>query len=556
MKLTAIAISAAALVLSACGGGSDPMAGLDNLAAQIVKGTAATGAPMPNATINATCGSVSGTATTATDGTYTIKIAGGGLPCVLTATSSDGTTVLHSVVAGTGTSSGAAVAQITPLTELLVAQLAAGDPAKFVSSFSSTTAISSAAVSAANTAILSALKAAGLDVSTITDIASGTISAGSGAGYDGVLDALKKAIIAANTSLAELTAAVGSTASSGTSQGAVMGTALAPAAVSCPSLKGGTHRVIDFTDNITYLATVDVTNLTVSANGKNYTLTKNNTCDYTLSDASAPGVQVARVLVAKSGMAVWMNGGGNNTPAAGTIGVSFPAQTLDPKALGAVYNRVTYSAANVLPNGAFGTATFDGTGVNTSSVNCTNGVTSCAPDPTPSPLGHLIATADGGVDYVDNSGSIGAHAFGFRNAQGQIVLIAKEASGAVSVLSKQTPLALPAVGAAASFWQFRLVPTTTTPLVLMPDDSNTVTAVDPATSLVTRKFQDNHTDQITFNNPFPGTRYRAPNACTTTTGAAGTCSSVVQLPLQDEGINLAMSVNPNNPFLSVSITKP
>ena len=530
------------------------MAGVDNLAAQIVKGTAATGAPMPNATINATCGSVSGTATTATDGTYTVKIAGGSLPCVLTATSSDGTTVLHSVVAGTGTSSGAAVAQITPLTELLVAQLAAGDPAKFVSSFSSTTAISSDAVSAANTAIISALKAAGLDVSAITDIASGTISAGSGTGYDGVLDALKKAIAAANTSLAELTAAVGSTAGSSTSQSAVMGTALAPAAPSCPSLKGGTHRVIDFTDNVTYTATVDATNLTVSANGKNYTLTKNNTCDYTLIDANH--TPVSRVLVAKSGMAVWMNGGGNNVPAAGTIGVSFPAQTLDPKALGAVYNRVTYGAANVLPNGAFGTTTFDAAGVNTSSVNCTNGVASCAPDPTPSPLGHLVATADGGVDYVDNGGSIGAHAFGFRNAQGQIVLIATEASGAVSVLSKQTPLSLPAVGAAVSFWQFRLVPTTATPLVLMPDDSNTVTAVDPATSLVTRKFQDNHTDQITFNNPFPGTRYRAPNACTTTTGAAGTCSSVVQLPLQDEGINLAMSANPNNPFLSVSITKP
>ena len=90
----------------------------------------------------------------------------------------------------------------------------------------------------------------------------------------------------------------------------------------------------------------------------------------------------------------------------------------------------------------------------------------------------------------------------------------------------------------------------------MPDDSNTVTAADAATSLVTRRFQDNHTDQLTFNTPFAGTRYRAANACTTTTGAAGTCASVVQLPLQGEGINLAISTNPSNPFLTVSITKP
>lgn len=552
MKRTSIAISATALALSACGG-SDPTSGVDSLAAQVVKGTAATGAPMPSATINATCGSASGTATTATDGTYTLKITGGSLPCVLTATSSNGQTVLHSVVAGTGTSSSAAVAQITPLTELLVAQLAAGDPAKFVSGFSSTTAISADAVAAANTSVIAALKAAGLDVSAITDIATGAISAGSGTGYDGVLDTLQKAITSANTTLAELATAVSTTTASSTAQGAVVGTLLAPVATSsCPSLKGGTHRVIDFTDSTTYTATVDTTNLTVSANGNNYTLTKNATCDYTLSDANH-----TRVLVAKSGMAVWMNGGGTfpNPAAAGTIGVSFPAQTLDTTALGGVYDRVTYGAASATLNGALGTATFTDAGVNSASINCANGVASCAPDLTTPPLGHLVATADGGADYVNTDGSFAAHAFGFRNAQGQTVLVAREASGAVSVLSKQSTLSLPAVGATNSFWQLKLAPTAT-PLLIMADDANTVTAVDSATSLVTRKFLDNHTDQITFNSPFAGTRYRAANACTTTTGAAGTCAPVVQLPLQGEGINLAISVNPSNPFLTVSITKP
>ena len=551
MKRTAIAISAAALVLSACGG-SDPTSGIDSLAAQVVKGTAATGAPMPSATINATCGSASGTATTATDGTYTVKITGGGLPCVLTATSSDGTTVLHSVVGGTGTSSSAAVAQITPLTELLVAQLAAGDPAKFVSGFSTSTMISADAVAAANTAVIAALKAAGLDVSAITDIVAGAITAGSGAGYDGVLDSLQKAITAANTTLAELATAVSTSTSSGTAQGAVLGTLLAPVATSCPSLKGGAHRVIDFTDSTTYTATVDATNLTVSANGNNYTLTKNATCDYTLNDASH-----TRVLVAKSGMAIWMNGGGTspNPAAAGTVGVSFPAQTLDTTALAGVYDRVTYGAASATPFGAFGTATFDGAGVNSTSINCTNGVGSCAPDPSPSPLGHVVATTDGGVDYLNADGTPGAHAFGFRNAQGQTVLIAYESSGSVSVLSKQSTLSLPTVGATTSFWQFKLTPTAT-PLLVMADDSNSVTAVDSTTGLVTRKFQDNHTDQITFNSPFVGTRYRAANACTNTTGGAGTCAPVVQLPLQGEGINLAISANPSNPFLTVSITKP
>lgn len=550
MKRTAIAISAAALVLSACGGGSDPTSGIDSLAAQVVQGTAATGAAMPSATINATCGSASGTATTAADGTYTIKITGGGLPCVLTATSSDGTTVLHSVVGGTGTSSSAAVAQITPLTELLVAQLAAGDPAKFVSNFSSSTAISADAVAAANTAVLAALKAAGFDVSKITDITAGTISIGSGGNsYDGVLDKLRNTITAANTTLAELVTAVSTTASSGKAQGAVLGTLLAPVATSCPSLKGGTHRVIDFTDSTTYTATVDLTNMAVNANGNHYTLTKNATCDYTLSDTSH-----TRVLVAKSGMAIWMSGGGT-TAAAGTVGVSFPAQTLDTTALAGVYDRVTYGAASATPFGAFGTATFDGAGANSTSINCTNGVGSCAPDPSASPLGHVVATPDGGVDYLNPDGTLGAHAFGFRNAQGQTVLIAYESSGSVSVLSKQSTLTLPAVGSTNSFWQFKVNPTAT-PLQLMPDDSNMVTAVDAATSLVTRKFQDNHTDQITFNTPFTGTRYRAANACTTISGTAGTCAPVVQLPLQGEGINLAISANPSNPFMTVSITKP
>ena len=540
MKLTLIAVSAAALVLSACGGGSDPTSGIDRAAAQVVKGTVATGAPMSGAAVKLTCASGSGGTTTAADGSYSITLSGGSLPCVLTATSSDSTVVLHSVVPGSGSGSSNTTAQITPLTELLVAQLSGQDPAQFASDFGPTTIVSADTVSSAQSALVSVLKNAGVDPSSISDFIGGTISAGSHQGYDGILDALQSTITSAGTSLSELTTAVANSTGSTTAATSTLGTLLAPANPDCTALKSGGHRLIKLSDGSATLVTVDAAKLTVAMSGTTYQLTKNATCDFSLND---PGS--TRVLVAKSGLASWTSGSGTT----GVASLSMPAQTLDPSVINGGYNFAFFSGSQ---QNLFGTHLYS-KGVTTAATNCPNGYGSCAVD-TVTPYGHLVATSDGGADWIDDgtAGNAGFHAFGFRNAQGNVLWIATVlgTGGGAGIFVPQTTLPLPAIGTTSAFWQTTV--SNSTGLSTVTEDSHIITAVNGTT--VTRTFADQHTDVLSYNDPFDGMRHRGANACTTTTGAAGSCKANVQLPLG--GMTLSWSGSGTAYSVSVSVNKP
>lgn len=119
-------ISALASSLAACGGGGD--AGLPNNPALTLSGTAAVGLALANAPLKVKCQGGSGAATTGADGSYTVKLASGGLPCAVEVQLPADGGKLHSVVAGTGAS---AVANVTPLTELQAARVARKDMAAF-----------------------------------------------------------------------------------------------------------------------------------------------------------------------------------------------------------------------------------------------------------------------------------------------------------------------------------------------------------------------------------------------------------------------------------------
>lgn len=543
MKLTAIAISAAALVLTACGGGGDSAPPPNSPQSQTISGVAATGAALSGATVNVTCSSGSGTATTGTDGSYSAPVSGASLPCVLTATSSDGKTVLHSLIAGSGSVS-SATANVTPLTELLLAQLSGQDPAKYVAGFSATTTVTASDVTAAQAALVKVLQGAGFDTSGINDFLGGTISAGSGQGYDGVLDKLQSTLTSAGVTLTDLSTAVASTnGSSSGAAGSTVGTVLAPANAACPALKSGDHRLIKFSDGSAQVVTIDATKLTVAMGGSSYQLTPGSTaCDFSLNDAGS-----SRVLVAKSGMTVWTSGTGGT----GTLSLSVPKQTVDPNTINGVYNFALLSGA---AKGQFGTNNY-AKGVVTAATNCSVN-SACAPDLN-SPYGHMVATSDGGVDWVDDgasAGTVDAHAYGFQNAQGNTLFIVAISGGGVGIFSPQTALTVPAVGTANPFWQSTV---SASGLSAVSEDSNTITAVNGST--VTRTFADNHTDQISYNNPFDGLRHRAANACTTTAGAATTCREVWHLPLG--GLSLAWygspTATPTSTYqVNFSVSKP
>lgn len=118
--------SALASTLAACGGGGD--AGLPNNPALTLSGTAAVGLAIANAPLKVKCQGGSAAATTGADGSYSVKLATGSLPCAVEVQLPADGGKLHAVVAGTGAS---AVANVTPLTELQAARVTRKDLAAF-----------------------------------------------------------------------------------------------------------------------------------------------------------------------------------------------------------------------------------------------------------------------------------------------------------------------------------------------------------------------------------------------------------------------------------------
>ena len=209
-----------AATLAACGGGS-------GTAAVSVNGTAATGASIAAGTVTLKC--VSGTssvATTGTDGSVTMDISGVTLPCVGRVDYKDSSGVaqkLHTFIGAAGT------ANITPVTDLLVANLTGGTPADAFDKFDAakaktyTTALVKAAAAAVKTYLKNTL---GVDTTNLPDDPVGTkltAKSGSVAGdaFDKVLDDIQAKLKAGGKKLSDI---AGDLAKSGGGSAAVAGT--------------------------------------------------------------------------------------------------------------------------------------------------------------------------------------------------------------------------------------------------------------------------------------------------------------------------------------------
>ena len=181
-----------AAALTACGGGGSAAPA----ATASVSGTAATGAAIASGTVTLKC--VSGTttaATTGTDGSFSIDVSSVTLPCVGRVDYKDAggaAQKLHTFISAAGT------ANITPITELLVANVTGGTAADAFDKFDGTKAkvITVAQVKAAADAVKSYLKnTLGVDTTNLPDDPVGSkfvATAGSTAGdkADKVLDDL------------------------------------------------------------------------------------------------------------------------------------------------------------------------------------------------------------------------------------------------------------------------------------------------------------------------------------------------------------------------------
>lgn len=224
-----VAAAGGLMVLVACGGGGSSgggSSGVDSAAPVVrISGVVARGAALVEAKVTARCaaGPVT-TAVSGSSGAYTLEVGEDALPCVLEAVSADAAWTLHSVATRHAATNAhatalAVTAHLTPLTELLVAQLAGTAPSSFMAKATARTlgaTITPANIANAQATVGSVLKLMGVNPAPITDALAQPLVAASavqrGNAHDKVLDALVAAMVGAGAKMADLVGLVTSRA--------------------------------------------------------------------------------------------------------------------------------------------------------------------------------------------------------------------------------------------------------------------------------------------------------------------------------------------------------
>jgi hypothetical protein len=566
---------AAAALLAACGGGgssssNDPAAASGALR---LSGTAATGSAIAGATVEARCASGSASGVTAADGTYTLSVSNGQLPCVARVTAPGGT-VLHTVLAGSGTT---AVGNLTPATQLIVARLAAADPAAYYAIFGAASAASAtpATVAAAQTAVVETLKAAAVDFSAIPDLVGGTLKAktanSAGDAYDGLLDQLQAALADSGTTLATLTGAmVTETAVGRDGRPPESGVAtlpteslLRPAAANCSAFRSGRYTFIAPDSNSalsdqTGSITIDVRTLGVNfGDGNTGTLGVAGNCHY-LDDNGK-----THIYVTQAGILVWRYV--DDTGVNFRLAIAVPEQHHTLAELAGTWNLLGLERnnANSAYTGVAGTLTLNASGQQTPVLWCQNDSTwglrgsDCA-----TPTGaaaSLRVNAAGGFDFVDAGATVAtARAYVFRAGNGELMLMKVDADGSLQLRTRQRSNPLPTVGTVTTSWNV-YVGNQGLANPSFDASSNTISSVDAASGSFVRAqttvgSNNTHPETLFVNNPRDGYSWRQPGATTTTSGAAVTVSELNSLTLR--GMGFTPFVLPGSKWFGVSVVQP
>ena len=567
-------------ILAACGGGSsdDTDAGTGTTpttpTALTLTGVAATGAAIGGKTVDAKCSAGTGSATSNADGSYSISVTSGSLPCVLKVTPTSGPT-LYSVATGTGSS---AAANISPVTQLVIASLTGTDPEAYFTGFDSTAAaaVTDANIATAVSAVKATLLAAGVDLSTI-DVLAGTLvpatATTAGNAYDQALDALAGKLTSTGTTLADLTTTVAAASTTATPvvTATVSGTPslpadllLKPAASTCAALRSGTYRVVTPTQALAHQTPLSIqygkivvdaaTLAVVFTDGSTGSWVPNGTCRFTDADDGAEiVVSPAGVLVARS-----PNGTGGYS-----IALGFPEQAHTLAELTGNWNLLGMedNDADTAYTGTATSATLDAAGALTSASLCKNDASwdiasSCAAVATSGTS--VRANSDGGFDWVEGS-TVLSRMFAYRAGGGELMLVDVAEDGTFSMWTKQRSNALPAVNRVRTGWDLRL----TNQLLATPpigESTNTITAVDTAASSFVRLAKtvggtDEHLETVLANSPRNGYSFRA---AATVTGTDGTTVVPVSewTALDLRGMGLSALIRPASKQFMFSVQQP
>lgn len=546
-KYLALAAIQTAL-LSACGGGGDSgtaATGTDTptTAALTLSGTAATGAAIAGGAIDVKCASGSGTTTTIADGTYSISITGATLPCVLHVTA--GSTELYSLAeAG---SAGAVHANITPLSQLVAAQVAGGDPAALFANFDANAQarLTASNVAAAITSVTAALSGA-IDLTGVDPLKDTLVAASAGTtgnALDQKLDALKAALAAAGITLADVTTAL---VASGPDSPAPIKTLLQPVAASCAGLRSGSYRALNPNESdqawANHVFTFDAATLTATFfDASTAKLTDEGNCVFSIDT-------ITRLLVSKSGAIVALDAVSQTQ---NTVSIIIPEQTIALSELAGTWNVLSFERASAGAALKPSTATFtlDATGKFTGGSDCASLAACTAWTGLP---GNVAANEAGGFTFTDSDGA-SYKVYALKTTDGQLSLYVLDANGlGFSVAARQQALGLPEAQAVNKFWDLSIGSGGYAGAVT--DTSTTIQSVDAAASSFTRvRASDGRVDGFSVNKPRDGLRYRAAGSSATTSGGTVNYSEIIIMPLPGTGLGTYISVAANQSFFGISV---
>ena len=591
----AAAIAAGVSVFLAACGGSSSDDGTTTPPPKVlsITGKAATGAAMANAAVSAKCATGTGTGTAATDGSYTLSITSGALPCVLQATGTDShgnAVTLHSVATTT-------TAQITPLTELLMAQVTGAEPSAtlgLTDLSSLTTTFSDANVLAAQAQVVALLSAAGIDTSSLgsDSLFSGTLTVGGATGYDHVLDLLGNSLAASGTPLATLTDTVASQASDG---GATTASAsalapellLRPASANCASLRSGKYWVVTSAStngDAAQLMTIDAVTGTITqvSDGSSSTLQANGTCRFTAMDPDVGAT--ADIMVSPAGVIVARSLDGSDYKLA--VGVPQQSHTLAQAA--GDWDTIFSDTSDTGPGWVFGygrstvTSSASGTTLQLQQA-CQYEIGAEMPacianaTDTPTALRSLTLSDDGTfVEHSANDTGDGGpwsdKFFVYQAGNGEWFMISSNiltpdssGDGSIGFATRHKVLSVPAVGTTSSNWNVYM--NTATQLSTNGVDSNAhhIDSVNVQAGQFVRTTGTNggatHQETLAINNPLEGFEFRD-GATGVATSDGGTTNVRRSIFLKVPGMGISVLYQPvqagitPNSRLVVSVEQP
>lgn len=547
--------------LAACGGGSSdsstPVTPTATPTGITLSGTASTGTAISGKTVSAKCAIGNGTGTSKDDGSYSVAIEGGKWPCLAHVTTADGTD-LYTVAAPASSTATTAMANITPVTQLVVASLAGTAPASYYGAFDATAAaaVTSTAVVAAQTAVVATLTSGG-----VANVPADPVSTPVTPAHTAALTNLGTTLTNSGTTLADLTTTV-ATNSTTTVTGVppvTSGTpslpadvALRPAASNCAALRSGTYRLVHpkantaLADQYGKIVINDVKTMAITfPDGSTGNWAANGPCRYTGNAGRTD------IVVSPSGVVVARYLADDNVTY--LMAIAFPDQSHTQAELVGSWNAISLNGNNGLFAGVLIRATVDATGAATPTfcgdpTSATWNTSAC----TTLPSGTLDfkANPDGGYD------SKYGRAFAYRAGGGELMIVEVDGDGSFTIITHQRTNSLPTVGTVNNSWGLSMGPQLTSTSTVS-ESGNTVTSVDATAGSYVRHTHNpgttnDHDETLRVNNPFDGYTHRAPGTAPADDGSTATIRDFTALGLRGMGMSVLLLESQKTFFVSVS----